>query len=565
MVAVPAEKIETTPRARALSRLRAYYEGTQYAGRPDFWTGKRSDGTVVPVRERAPCVVYPLPKAVVNQATRFTFGEGRFPRVCVEPIKADAAPGPGFVLSKEEAAAIEAVLAGVIEMARLRPGMRTWLRGGLTVSSGPAILSLRNGRFCAEYPRSEHCWPTFSEDDPSELESLTWCFRFNKLVEERGELVERPHFFRRDVTTTDHVVFDDAPIETGKAVSWRVNETASTSHRFGFCPARWCRNLAEEFAGGMDGVAIYEGLEDEFDALNLALSQRHRGINYWGSPQPWESGVAKDDGPAPAARTGATARPRKGEDSYAHASGGGESARAVAVDEIWTYENPEAQVGLLETTGKAFESATLHVNDIRGRILEAVSVVLHDPEAIGKGEISGKAIALLFAPLLGLVDDLHDCWWPWGLRALLELALRMIAVKGLTETIFLPRVGEVAKILQRFRLPVDGRELWVPPPLTPIWGRPFSPSEAEVKTSVEIATAAKDAGLITNKTAAGYVADDFGVQDVEAELEEAEEESLEAAEHALEQAEAAAKAKPPEGPPGGDLGKVAGDVEAPGA
>jgi hypothetical protein len=571
LIAVPAEKIETTPRARSLGRLRDYYERKQYKDRPDFWTGKRADGSVAPVRERAPCVVYALPKAIVQQAVRFTFGEGRFPRINVEPIKPDQAPGPGLALSEDEAGAIEQLLAELVDQMRLRSGMRTALRGGLIVGSGVTILSVRKGRFRAEYPRAEHCWPTFVPEGDGEVESLVWCYRFNKLVtDDRGELVERPHFFRRDVTATEYVVYQDALIESGKPVRWVRDEEQSRVHGLGFCPVVWTRNLCEEFSGSVDGEAIYNDFFDEFDALNLAYSQRHRGINYWGSPQPWETGVKGDDGPAAAARTAGTQRKRKDDGGFSAPTSGGDAARAIAVDEVWQYENPEAQVGLLETTGKAFESATKHVDDIKGRILEATSVVLHDAAAVNeKGELSGKALALLFAPLLALVDELRDCWWPHGLRAVLQMALRMVAVLAVTATIFLPRVGEVARILQRFMVQAEGEKVWCPPPLTPIWGRFFSPSEAEVKASVDAAVAAQDGGLIAPKTAASYVADDFGVRDVEAELEEAEKHGLEAAQEQLEAAKKAMGTGGAQGdaggPPGGDPGAVAGDEDAPAA
>lgn len=569
MIAVPAEKIETTPRARSLGRLREYYEGKQYEHLPDFWTGKRGDGSVAPVRERAPCINYKLPKAIVQQTTRFTFGEGRFPRVSVEPVKPDQAPGPGLVLTEKEAGAIEELVTALINQMRLRSGARTALRSGLITGSGITVLSVQRGRFLLKHPRAEHCWPTFLPESNGEVESITWCYRFDKLVEERGELMQRPHFFRRDITTTETVVYQDAPIETGKSVRWVRDEEQTRAHGLGFCPVVWTRNLCEEFDGSMDGEAIYDGLFGEFDALNLALSQRHRGINYWGSPQPWETGVKDGEGPAAAARTAGTQRKRKDDGGYSAPAAGGEAARAISVDEVWQYESHEAEVGLLETTGKAFEAASKHVKDIRSRILETCNVVMHDADQLTtRGDISGKALALLLAPLLGLVDELRDCWWPYGVRAILEMALRMVAVLAPTKAIFLPRVGEVAQILQRFLVQDEDRKLWCPPPLTPIWGRYFSPSEEELKATVETAIKAKDGGLITDKTAASYVADDFGVHNVEAELEEVEEHGLEAAQEQLDAARKAmgagsAPGGDGSGPAGGDPGRVAGDEQAP--
>src|SRR4051812_39926076 len=88
---IPPEFFCELPRYKKISQLRKYYEGTQYDGRPDFFTGRKAGGgdDVVPLRERKPCIIYPLPRAACNQVVRFTFGESRFPTIRVPEINDD--------------------------------------------------------------------------------------------------------------------------------------------------------------------------------------------------------------------------------------------------------------------------------------------------------------------------------------------------------------------------------------------------------------------------------------------------------------------------------------------
>jgi hypothetical protein len=557
---IAPEMIAQTRRAQRLARLRSYYESTQYKGRPDFWTGLKANGETVPLQERAPAIIYKLPKACVNQATRFTFGEGRFPTIKIGEVKPDRAIAPGATLSKTEAASLQALVAEFVEQARLKTRCRTLMRHGLTVGTAVVVLGIRQGRFEIETPHAEHCEPTFRPDDPTSLQALVWCYQFCKLVknEKTGVIEERPFLFRRDITEAEYVVYRDTPVISGETSRFERDEAATVRHDLGFCPARWIKNLADEHAGDIDGCSLYGEAElPEFDALNFALSQRHRGIKYWGIPQPWESGVDDGDGPAPVGR-GAAPSPREPvtHDPYTSPAWAPQpasrirtsAARPQAPDQVWSFRNKDVKLGLLETTGAAFDAATKHVLDLRSRLIETLNVVFFDPKDAGTGEISGKALALLHAPLLALVDELRDCWWPEGLGAIVQLAMRMVATLGHRGTILLPGVAEVATILQRFLVPLGSGVVWIPPPMQPVWGAYFSPSAAETETSVQTATEAKTAGHITKRTAAAYVAADFGVQDVDAELAAVDVETDEEPMPPTERGPAAEQPKPEDGP-----------------
>jgi hypothetical protein len=532
------ELIRETRRAKEIGCLEAYFKGTQYDGRPDWFTGAGKDGVPVPLRERKPCIIYPLPKAACQQATRFTFGEGRFPTVAVGATESDDAIAPELAVTAEEAADLTAYLAAVIESAHLKSAMRTLCRHGTSQRTAVAALSVRRGQFAVDMPRARDCWPTFEDADPAgDVQRMTWCYTFDKEVDGGGSVVSQTHFFRRDYTDTEVIFYEDAPCRPGQAPEWRIDEERTRPHGLGFCPVVWIRNLPEPECSSIDGVSLYEDLEDEFDALNFALSQRHRGITYFGTPQAYEAGVDDDEEPGEVARV---QRPAKAISATQHpadpysrirTAGRGSAAdaraRKTAPDQIWSYRNSETKVDLIETTGKAFEVATKHVLDVRARILEAIDVVLLDPMTVaGKGEMSAKALALMYAPLLALVDELRDCWWSFGLAKLLSMILRITAVlrgKG----IFVPRSGRVAEICSRFALKHETGTVWVPPRMTPSWGAYFSPTNQELGQLVDATTKAKAGKIISPATATRAVAPYYGVTDVEAELEDIEAGGLE--------------------------------------
>lgn len=564
------DRIPETERYQRLSRLDAYYRGTQYDGRPDWWTGTDSAGQPVPLRERKPCVIYPLPKAAVQQATRFTFGEGRFPGIKAEPVEAADALQAGLAVSEDEAEALTKGVAEIVRQTRLKSGARKMLAHALAVGTAPVIMNVRRGKFALDMPRACDCWPEFIDGDPTaEVARMVWCYQFEKTVEEGGRLKQQTHFFRRDIDAQSFTVYHDATREPGKPVEWRIDEERSDNHGLGFCPVIWYRNAPESDCSDVDGVSLYADCEDEFDALNFALSQRHRGVHYFGTPQAYETNVGEDENPAgPPVRTARPPKERKEDygrdrDEYRHmadpfAVNPARPARRYAPDQIWSYKG-EAELGVLETSGKAFEVATAHVSDIRSRILEAINVVLLDPSTIaGKGEMSAKALAILFSPLLALVDEIREEVWDCALERILQMVLRIIAARGAAGakgTLLIPGIDRIAKLLQRFLVPFDGGTIWLPPRLTPAWGDYFSPSNKDIDDAVNSAEKAKSATLITAETATRYIAPYFGIDDPEQEAKDAEGDAPEDAQEALNAErmqlppeEAPAEQEPPSAP-----------------
>lgn len=574
MTIAPHKNCET-PRYREISKLRAYYDGEQYRGRPDWWTGEK-DGQEVPLHERAPCIVYPMPKIAVNRVVDFTFGETHFPTLSVEEQDDDEEDGYSVKLDDAEAETLE---KGVGRLAKIfRARIAKLMREGLSCRTAVALLSLRRGKFHIEVPKAEECLLEWEDGDPSSgrIVKLTWVYQYEKTVQEGEQLVAKRFWFRRDVDAIGVTDYEPVEVKDKRAPKWTPKPV--DAHGLGFCPVLCIRNGVGN-PSDPDGVSLYDGLFNELDALNFSLSQRHRGIRFHGTGQIWETGVEPGKGPAADGRRSRRGYSAANAGTQIHGEvAGSDEARKLAPDAVWTYEDEKARLGMLETTGKAFEVTSLHVADIRKRLAETMSVVLADVDDTltkggggGAGGLNAKLLAMLYAPMISLVEGLRDeVWWPQGLLTLLSMALRMLAVTG-GKGVLMPGAAKLAKVAQKFAITVEGVDgvTWIDPPIVPLWGDNFSPSNDEITSGVNAAKTAKEGGIISGETATKFVASYFRVEDVEGEQEDIAEEKTEAMAQAVEAAQAtdgesdgpAVPAKKPARAP--KAKKVPGGVSAP--
>jgi hypothetical protein len=522
--------IAETTRARRISVLDAYMRGTQYDKRPDWFTGDAGGGEIVPLRERKPCFIYPLPKAAVNQAVRFSVGEGRFPSITVDEIEEVDAIAPGLSVSKADAEQLTKLVDEIVHAAWAKTCIRQMMASGLSRGTAVAIFGVRRGKFFVDAPRPQDCWPVFQDNDPSaDVETMVWCFRHAKQVKVKDLILDKEFLFRRDITAEHFIEYEDAEQEVGKPIKWV--EKSRTAHGFGLCPVVWVRNMPESHCSDIDGVSIYGEMLDEFDGLNFSLSQQSRGIHYFGTPQAYETSVGDDERPAAVGRTAKAVNKNEPIDPFGVTP---KKARKAAPDSIWSYKGA-ATLGILETSGKAFEVSEKHVRNIRARVLESINVVLMDPETALKQDLSGVALTRVFSPMLAMIDELREHWWEQCIARMISMMLRIIAVTG-GKGLLIPGATRMATLLLRFNLKHEGGMVWCPPKMTPTWGNYFSPGPDDILKNVEAAERAKTAKLITGKTATRYVSTDFGVEDPVAEAEEADDNSLEESEKALKTA-----------------------------
>lgn len=542
-----------TRRFWEIDKLERYYAGNQHDGKPSWWDGE------VPARERHPCVLSGLPKAAVEQAVRFTLGEGKFPQLRFEGSEEKRAiAGIDLSLSVEEAETLDRLWSEISKQIKIKLVFREALRRGLATRTCCGVFSIRDGELSVELFNSKHCeitWETGFKKAPKSLECR---YIFPREELENGNPKEVWYWYRRVINAQSDIVYNEVRVEDGDEPKWTVNPELSADHNSGMCPVFWWGNLPRMDVKDDDGVALIDGCEDEIDAIDYALSVRHTGAFVYGSPQAWETGVVDGKGPDNTGRTAGTIDYFNtiGPDGTPAGIKGFRSnekpARKRSAFTNWTYEDIEVKVGLLETNGGAEKMVTAHITDLRARLLEAIQVVLLDPSSVaGNSDMSAKLLELMYAPLLALVDDLRECWGD-HLRAFCSQLFRFLSHHHKAgSTIFLSSLDEAAPILERFNVQLAaGGVTWLPPESNLSWGDYFAPTAADIREAVELARSArggKTAGdkndsegepLITRKRAVEYIAPYFGIENVDAELEELDEEREEKRAEEEERAEA---------------------------
>jgi hypothetical protein len=179
------------------------------------------------------------------------------------------------------------------------------------------------------------------------------------------------------------------------------------------------------------------------------------------------------------------------------------NARRKGAGTVWRYESPDAKVAMLTLPGDALRAIDEHARDLDDRISQALGYTKASPETI-KGALSGKALGFLYARTTAHCDRLRQDLWDGFMRPALSMLLRMAHVidKGAPGSLYVPGIGKARKVLARFsRTDEAGALRWMPPRLTPTWGRYFEQSADDDLAEVRLAKEAFAAGLVTRELA----------------------------------------------------------------
>ena len=484
----------------SINRLEALYNGQQYEGLPSFWN--RS----VPVIERAPHIQSRYARAAVDRVAHFVFGRRRFPRITVQPA------AYGVALTSGERAALGAVVTDVVAAARLPSVALAYLTEGLKTRAAVAVCGLRAGLPHAQILPTKWCTPEF--DERGDVRRLV--VQYKHVV--NGDL----HWHRREITATFDRTWAPVKVDPKHEPQWS-SIRPEVDIPLAFCPVVWTRNLPPATAPETDpdGVSLLDGLASEVAALDRNLSQFDRYGLYNGDPQivrkgAVESGLVGGD-------PGRTADPARGgvvaDFMRAWRSpSDGQPATKKAPGSIWDLP-PDGGAELMESTGAAVSIFGGVMRELRRSLGDATGVVLADPETMGNGDLSARALTLLHAPMLDLADVLSVDYGD-ALVAMVSHWLRLVASSPGGVRLASVQDPHAREALSRFwTRGADGRPAWLRPPLALAWGPYFEPSASEITTRVEAAQKAAGGGPVASRrTAVALVAQITGVEDVDAEV-----------------------------------------------
>lgn len=552
---VEAEKAvlaNMTPRAQYMDRLERYVLGTQYKGRPSFWTEGK------PIVERAPCITYKIVKSAIASNVDLVLGEGRFPHITTNPGEDDE-DFDDALLSDDESALADRFIEELQRQVRFRAACRSALGDAQACGTSVAIIGARAGKLFIDSVKAKWCEREL--DDAGAVTKLTILYPY-KVTEKRrdGTYEVVAKLYKRVIDTESDITFlpinaraDGTEVDKSE---WKPDPAKTFSHGLGFCPVVWyafmlgCATVEE-----IDGQAIHALSLDEIEAHDIALSQRHRAAVYCGDPQLVEYGVDMGSSPArkgrapvvPATRLGGPATTQN--PVVAEFTQQGKPTRRKGVSEVWQYEMPDSKAEYLQIGADALKAIDENAADIRQKIAEALCVVFLDPENVKfAATVSGKALETIRERQLNRCDQIRDDFGDGFIIPVISMLLRMVLhLSASGATLRLAGVDKVKPMLQKVADSSDPGH-WYAPTMVLKWGDYFKPDAADEQVIVNMAIAAKDGGVITRETAVERVRRIFGIENVEEYVKTLEEE---AEEHMALEAEMAEIAGVASGKPAG--------------
>ena len=496
------EAMADPERVRRLEAFELLWSGQCYHGRPSFW-----DSTV-PLRERAPAVQSGVLRASGNRLAHMVFGERAFPVMHVQR------QAFGIALEESDQDALAALVEEVVRVAHLRSRMRSYLLEGLKVGTSVALVELRMGRPALKIIPAKWCTARF--DECGTVTHLVIQYRYQHGADEC--------WYRREMGDGFDRVRASVRV-SGTAVDW-AKVPIESERPIDFVPVVWtrCGSEAVEEDHCIDGHPLCEGIEDEILALDMELSQLYRTALYNGEPQLVRVGVQSGTGMgAPMGSEGRVAAEGAGSFAFIQSllpkgwTFGRERATQKAPGKIWDLPSG-ADAKMLESSGAGADIIKRAIDEYRRIVTDSIGVVIADPQTLGKGDLSARALSLMFGPMLDHASTLRVDYGE-ALCTIIDMMLRLCAAQP--TGVYLATIDSARPALAKLYADVDGAAAWMGCPIALQWGEFFEPSWTDVTAAVDAAQKATGGRpVLSQRAALRLVAPVVGVEDLDAEAGE---------------------------------------------
>jgi hypothetical protein len=326
-----------------------------------------------------------------------------------------------------------------------------------------------NGIIKIEHFLSKFCYPVF--DDAGHLESITIKYVFEDPEDLDDKEKPRKKWYKLELSGTSDIEYDN-PLYVESGGEPVFQEAKRVDHNLGFVQGEWLRTSEDKHSP--DGYSLNEDILDFIDELNYSLSQSSTAVSYNQDPQLALSGMDVDD-------------IEKLVRSSAKAWNMGRDGKAQ----------------FLETNLTGVETAERLRDKIRLGIQDIARIVMMDPEKMMAQAQSGKAMEILHGPMVELIDEL---------RPMVEKYIIALLVKIIITYLILMSQG----VETGLEVPPG----WSPKSfnLTAVWPPIFPMTMSDLKEKLGVAVQATSASLISRETATRWLAKDFDIEDIEAEL-----------------------------------------------
>ncbi len=443
----------TSPRYKRLEALESWTNGTQYRGRPDWWTGGPEEK---PLWERAPCISYPVVDIAIRSNVDLVFGEGRFPSFTARPGEDESEEEAG--LGETDSDALDRFFREYHKLARFPSHCRDAFGAAQGCGTAIAIHGHRFGVPFADLIPAKWGNPKLAGDGTVDTLDIRYPY-LQEFQLPDGKWAVKAMLYRRVIDAALDTTYLPAEAqETGGEPNWVVDSSRTVPHGLGFCPVVWYPFMRGcQPVNIIDGKAIHALLTDEIQGHDIALSQKHR-CTLLAEPQPYECGVEPGFNPTASGREaivpatefgGVPGRDATGDARGVYRTGGGTSpARKKGPGWMWSYPDKDTKVDYLKFPSEVLKSMDEHCLDLLNKIEDSLCVVLPKPGQFKfAGAVSGTALKTVKQRQYDRCDQYRDDLWNNFLLPSLNMQLRIAARAG--AQLKVPGATNIAGLLTR--------------------------------------------------------------------------------------------------------------------
>lgn len=441
-------------RSEYLATLDAYYDSEQYDHLGPWDMQEDNAGDHIPVRKRKPRIVLAIAKMLAERVTAKLIGKSVFPTFQIEDSPDD-----------------QEFLRVLMEVTHFRSHMVEPFRRMLATGSCFVRFHITSGNVKIRWYSSKYCYPVF--DPAGNLESIVIKYVYTDKNDLDSHGNPKRKWYKLELTTAADILYDNPEYEENVEPEFNVVEKAD--HNLGFVQGEWMApyNDCGE-STSPDGYGFTSDIMDFIDELCYNFSQSSQAVGYNQDPQLALTGMDETE-IATLIRSSAKS---------------------------WNFGR-QGKGEFLESNLTGVERAESLRNNIRQNIQDITRILLLDPEKIVGSAQSAKAMEVLYGPLKDMIDELREPSEKILKSLITKIAIAVLIVneRGEEIPVAIP-VGYEPKSL-------DSKLKW--PPI-------FQQTMEDLQKKVGVAASAKNGRLIAPATATKFIAEDFGIEDVEAEL-----------------------------------------------
>lgn len=359
-------------------------------------------------------------------------------------------------------------LQTVQKVSRLRSKLVDPVKSMLLAGSGLVRFYFVGGVVRIEGYKGKVCYPEFQ--DSGELKSVRIQYTYMDPIERDENGKPREKWYRLDLGLMSDTLYDNPNYSPESEPVFAV--TNQVDHNLGFVQGEWLRTSEDKHSP--DGDSLIGDILDFIDEINYSLSQSSQAVGYGQEPQLVLKGMTEDE----------------------------MQALIKSSLKAWTL-GKDGEASFLESSLGGVERAIELRDKVRLGIQDIARVVMMDPEKmIGQAQ-SGKAMEILHGPLVELINELRPHLEEKIINLVLKIALTILILndQGVETGIEIPQ-DFVPKSLA----------------ITATWPAVFPMTITDLKDKVLVATTAANASIISRETMTRWLAKDFGVENIEEEL-----------------------------------------------